>query len=181
MPERPVPPIAQIGSIVGAIFAALVGADPFDIRHRERAVRLLDYLAIALWILAVVLFLIAAARSTSKVLAAAIATVAVAGGLTVLALLFTAGHWSVDRDQVLILPTKAESRAIGALCHETGKSLWLRGSVQTSTLDDSFVVLDFSGSANSVSGTIRIPRDSIITIVEHPPPNLPGREVVASC
>src|SRR5262249_1745474 len=36
-------------------------ADPFDIRHRTQAVQRLDYVAIALWIIAVLLFLYAAA------------------------------------------------------------------------------------------------------------------------
>jgi hypothetical protein len=168
-PEHPVPPVAQIGSIVGAIFAALVGADPFDVRHRTHAVRWLDYVVIALWVLAVVLFLIAAARSAARALTAAIVTVAVAGALTVLALIVTPLGWTVDRDSVLIVPSKLESRAILALCRkDPANPLRLLGSVQTFTLDDDFVVFDFRKQANSRCGTIRIPRDAILTIVEHP-------------
>ena len=182
-PEHPVPPVAQIGSIVGAIFAALVGADPFDIRHRTHPVRTIDYVAIALWVLAVVLFLVAAARPASKALTAAIGTVAAAGLLTVAALIITPWGFTVDRDRVLIVPTKAESREILALCRKSGSPYRLRlvGRVETLTLDDNFVVFDLPKKpAHSPCGTIRIPKDAILTIVEHPRPSVIRRGFLVS-
>jgi hypothetical protein len=51
--------LAQAGTLAAAILAALVSADPFDARNRASWVRHLDYIAIALWVAALVLFLFA--------------------------------------------------------------------------------------------------------------------------
>ena len=53
--------IAQAGAIAGAIFAALLAADPLDLRTRASWVRYFDYVAFGLWIAAVVVFVLVVA------------------------------------------------------------------------------------------------------------------------
>src|SRR6185295_8408698 len=58
MSKQPPRELAQAASISGAIFAAIVGADPFDIRHRSHWVQVVDYVAILLWVVAVLIFVL---------------------------------------------------------------------------------------------------------------------------
>jgi len=175
-----VPEVAQAGSIAGAIFAALVGADPFDIRNRSHAVQKVDYVAIALWVVAVVLFLLAAAvpareeSPRTRMLELALGTTAVAGAATAVTLLLTAFGFSVDRDTVLLRTTRMQSAAIDALCGKhPGNPVRLYGSIPTYTLDGSFLIFDFGGhkdADNSRCGTVRIPTAAVLAVQEHPGP-----------
>lgn len=162
---------AQVGTLAGAVFAALVGADPFEIRTRAHWVRGLDYAALALWVVVVVLFLIATATpARMRVLHAAFVLAGAAGLVTASALVFTAFGFSTDRDVVLVSVSGAEASDIVRSCRRTPTAkLRLLGELQTSTLDDEFLVLELRKGSNSLCDAIRIPRSSVLGIVEHPP------------
>ena len=174
-----IPAVAQAGSLAGAIFAALVGADPLDIRTRSHVVQKLDYAAIALWVAAVVAFLLGAAIPEDEdfrgtVILAALVTTVVAGAATAVALLLTAFGFSVDSDRVLLRVSSNESKEIAALCAATPgePTPALYGRVKTYTLDKSFLVFDFPctspTSPRCTQKTIRIPSDAVAAILEDP-------------
>src|SRR5947209_5475898 len=118
--QAPVRDRAQLGSFAGALFAALVGADPFDIRSRSHEVQYVDYFAIALWVVAVFLFLHAGVTSEQNTgegrLRLAVRVAGLATALTTLALLFTAFGFSLDRDRVTLSLTPKEVAALRDLC-----------------------------------------------------------------
>jgi hypothetical protein len=185
-----VPEVAQAGSIAGAIFAALVGADPFDIRNRAHVVQKLDYVAIALWVTAVVLFLVAAAALTwqealrMRMLELALGTTAVAGAATAVALLLTGFGFSFDTDPVLLRTTAAEASAITAMCRDRPReAVVLYGSVRTSTLKESFLTFTFDDDdpeakavSNSKCNTVRVPTDAVLAVCEDP--QVRGKSVI---
>jgi hypothetical protein len=109
--------IAQAGALAGAIFGALVGADPFDVRNRTAWVKNVDYIAIALWVGAVLLFLFVAAAAARLWMALLVA--GAAGVLTMAALIAVPFDFSEDHDDVALRLTPQAQRAISDLCHVT--------------------------------------------------------------
>jgi hypothetical protein len=167
--------LAQAGALAGAIFAALVGADPFDVRHRTWWVRTADYVAVAFWVGAVLLFLFAAASrggTTTRFhegvrVRIALLAAAAAGGLTMLALIAVPMGFSEDQDNVALSLTEPEQRAIAALCRVATAPL--DGSVKTETLADAFVVVERIPQTHGARcDTVRVPASGILAIQEHP-------------
>jgi hypothetical protein len=168
--------LAQAGTVAGAIFGALVGADPFDIRHRTSWVKTVDYVAIALWVAAVLLFLLTAAPRASAGpprlserlrLRLALLTAGAAGLLTIVALIAVPMPFSADYDNVALSLAPQEQRAISELCHVTTTPL--QGRVQTQTFGDAFVVVEgIPTQAGARCDAVRIPATGILAVEEHP-------------
>jgi hypothetical protein len=166
--EKPKRDLAQAASLAGAILAAIVGADPFDIRHRSHWVQDIDYVAIVLWVIAVVLFLLVLARPGRLVLLRlAVAGAVGAAVLTVVALLTLPFGVSLDKDFVELRLAPKERHALDRLCGTKG--IPLRGSVPTSSLESTFVVFSFESSIAVRCDDVRIPSAAILAIREHPP------------
>jgi hypothetical protein len=168
--------IAQAGAITGAIFAALLAADPLEIRTRASWVRYFDYLAFALWIAAVVLFVLVVAapdrsglRSRDGELRVGIPALvtALAGGLTVVALILSVTHWSADTDTVALALTRRTRAAIDRLCGTAGKRP-LRGKIETATLRDQVITITLTPKTPNGCDQVRIQASSIIAFREHP-------------
>jgi hypothetical protein len=181
---KPQRDLAQAASLSGAIFAALVGADPFDIRHRSHWVQDIDYVAIAVWVLAVVLFLLtlaAAGRQSRRptvgrlesaakhvtLLRLAVLSAIAAGVLTIIALSTLPFGVALDHDSVRLLLAPKERQALDHLCGTKGTPL--RGSIPTSSLESAFVVFTFEHKTALGCDSVRIPTSGILTIREHPP------------
>lgn len=167
----------DIGALQGAIFAALVGADPFQIRSRTHAIRIADYVAIALWVVVALLFLYVRAGpdgrspATERLrLSAALGVTALAGVLTVTTLILTSFNWSRDRDSVQLALTHAGHVALFDLCRFPQKAEPI-GRIPTDELNDEFVTFDIEeakqgGNPPSLCGTVRLRRAEITAIVE---------------
>jgi hypothetical protein len=177
--------LAQAASLAGAVFAAVVGADPFDIRHRSHWVQDIDYVAIAAWVLAVVLFLLTLAQpgpqlavpARSRLQSAtgrltlptlALASAVVAAALTVIALLTLPFGVALDHDFVALELAAKDRQALDRLCGTAG--LPLRGSIPTSSLERPFVVFSFEHKTSRGCDDVRIPSSGILLIREHPRP-----------
>ena len=163
--------MAGAASIAGAIFAALVGADPFDIHHRARFVQYFDYVAIALWAAALLLFLFAIVPfqrpvSSAWRLRSALVVAAVAGALTVGALAVVPFGFSEDKDSVALKLAPSTRQRVDELCGTTGEPL--RGKIPTTSLADEFVIFAFQKETRLGCDTIRIPRAGILVLEEHP-------------
>jgi len=171
-PLQPRPPdIAQAGAISGAILAALVGADPLDIRSRSHWVKFVDYSAFSLWIIAVVLFMLVLAipslGSHSLRVALAAAAAVVACVLTVTALVLLGFGFSEDRDKVELELSASTRVALDKLCGTAGKK-HLRGTIPTATLGDPFVTFQPNAQSSPLCDAVRIPANAILAIREHP-------------
>lgn len=163
--------LAGAASIAGAIFGALVGADPFDIHNRARSVQYLDYVAIALWAAALLLFLFAIAPLQRRVssawrLKSALVVAAGAGALTVVALAVVPFGFSEDKDSVALKLAPNTRQRVDELCGTTGAPL--RGKIPTTSLADEFVIFAFQKETRLGCDTIRIPRAGILVLEEHP-------------
>ncbi|MEA2217388.1 MAG: hypothetical protein QOJ35_14 [Solirubrobacteraceae bacterium] len=157
--------VAQAGALAGAIFGALVGADPFDVRNRTAWVKDVDYIAIALWVGAVLLFLFVAAAAARLWMPLVVA--GAAGLLTMAALVAVPFAFSEDHDNVALRLAPQEQRAISALCHVTTTPL--RGRIKTQTLEATFVVVErIPQERGATCDTIRIPATAILALQEHP-------------
>lgn len=109
---------AKSASLVVAILTILVGADPLDIRNSSHLFRKVDYIAIAFWILALLLFLAAQALSEGTrggsldygdvALPTALVAATVAGGLTIAAVTAKALGQADDHDTVWLKVTERE-------------------------------------------------------------------------
>ena len=169
--EQPKRDLAQAASLAGAIFAAIVGADPFDIRHRSHWVQDIDYVAIALWVLAVVLFLLVLAELGPVVrghlLRLAVAGAAAAAVLTIVALLTLPFGVALDRDFVQLRLAPNDRQALDRMCGTKGRPLL--GSVPTSSLESTFVIVTFKPATALGCDDVRIPSAGILAIREHPP------------
>jgi len=187
---EPKPDLAQAGTLAAAILAALVSADPFDARNRASWVRYGDYLAIALWIGAVVLFLVAGAtqdgvarqrgwRSLSTSYRAALGMAGLAGLITIGAIAVVPFDISEDHDMVAVRLTIPTEGAISALCGIPVSPLI--GEIPTRTLSEKFVTVALTTPTptptSSVPPTpttrrpcdaIRIPVSAVLGLQEHP-------------
>ncbi len=165
--------LAGAASIAGAIFGALVGADPFDIHNRARFIQYFDYVAIALWAAALLLFLFAIVPfqrpvSSASRLTSALVVAAAAGALTVVALAVVPFGFSEDKDSVALKLAPSTRQRVDELCGTSGESL--RGEIPTTSLADEFVIFAFRKKTRLGCDTIRIPRAAILVLEEHPKP-----------
>jgi hypothetical protein len=177
-PKRSVRERAEAGALAGAIFATLVGADPFDLRSRSHLIRVVDYVAIALWIVAALLFLYVRAGPDAKSdsaegqrLVFALAATGAAGALTIAALIVTGFNFSLDRDEVALVLTRAEQNALKQLCPLKRPRKPVVGKITTNTLDSNFVIFDVTGPLEKTQTTdgscsVRIPRSAILSFRE---------------
>jgi hypothetical protein len=180
---------AKSASLVVAIVTFLVGADPLDIRNGSHVFRPVDYIAIGLWIVAIVLFLGAQALAEGKrehrfrghtfifddakaSLVAAVVVSGIAGALTISAVVAKALGRADDRDLVLLRVTSVERARFQLSCGEHAR---LYGTVRTADFNNELIVLKLSTGKDDVSETakphcddIRVPRSAILTVVEHP-------------
>jgi hypothetical protein len=166
--QQPTPDIAQVGALSAAILAALIGADPLDLRSRTNWVKALDYTAFSFWIITVVLFMLVLAFPTGRrhLLRLGVAAAIGAGLLTIIALSLLPFHFSEDRDTVALVLTGPSRSALDKLCGTTGKTL--RGSIPTATLGNSFVTLNLDAASSTTCDAVRIPASAILAIREHP-------------
>jgi hypothetical protein len=155
-----------------------------------------DYLAFALWIATVVLFLWAAAApivesetasapgggpdpswfarvrravtsaAQPDVIGLARNTAVAAAGLTIVCLLLTAVPNSADADDVSLRLAAPQLGALQTLC---GQRLQLIGRIPTATLDDEFITFNFKVKSPKGCDAVRIPRAAVLAVREHPP------------
>ena len=100
---------APVAAITGAILAAFVAADPFDVTHRFRWAQDVDYLAITLWIAAVLAFMSSVApiqlggrrvRTPLQRFKIGMLLALLAGSVTIVSFILTGLHVSQDTDVV---------------------------------------------------------------------------------
>jgi hypothetical protein len=167
---------AKAAALAVGLVTILAGTDPLDIRGSSHVFRALDYVLIGCWLAVVVLFLFAQTAAGGgdhpagrRWLRIAVVGAGVAGTFTVVLLALAAAGISPDRDKVLMQVEPAELRAIASRCTTAHGRFHLIGSVTTATLNDEFVVLNVdTGRANSSCDQIRVPRDRIVALIEHP-------------
>ncbi len=165
------PDVAQAGAISAAILAALIGADPLQLRTRTIWVKALDYGAFSLWIVAVVLFVLLLALPRrrpggSARMAFATGAAGAACVLTVAALVLLPFHFTQDVDTVALRLAAPDRAALDRLCGTAGKPLY--GTIPTATLDDPFVTVHLSRRSSAECDEVRIPAGAILALREHP-------------
>lgn len=172
---------AKSASLVVAIVTILVGADPLDIRNSSHLFRKVDYIAIAFWILALLLFLAAQALSEGTrggsldygevALLAAVVAATLAGGLTIAAVTAKAVGKADDRDTVWLKVTARERAKFEAAC---GSDARLYGTVRTASFNDDFIAVKLTQLRHphpkppKGCDDVRVPRSEIVTVIEHP-------------
>jgi hypothetical protein len=179
--------IAQAGAIAGAIFAALIAADPLNLQTRASWDKWIDYLAFILWVVTVVLFILTVADPEAWVLKngrirrhfAPGRVVVYAGVVTILALFLSVFKASADKDNVLVQLTKDARADIDHACGTRGRILFAR--LETGSLNNQFVTITLHLNPRSAKGCdqIRLHADQIVTLVEHPC-HFPGQTIEAA-
>src|SRR5262245_51197785 len=176
-PKASPPDIAQAGAIAGAIFAALLAADPLNLQTRAHWAKWFDYTAFGLWVAAVVLFILAVAEPDSRLVVnkrngklwpwRAGRVVALAGAATIVALLLSVVHGSADTDNVSLQLTSNARAYIDEVCGTKQKQT-LYATVETGSLEHQFVTVTLVPKTPNKCDQIRLRADEIISLVEHP-------------
>jgi hypothetical protein len=91
---------------------------------------------------------------------------ALAGGLTIAALILSVTSWTADKDKVRLALAPQTRHAVDRLCGTAGRQLF--GTIFTGALGDQFVTVTLAAKTKECD-QIRIRADAILALEEHPP------------